>query len=270
LPGSKERSWKVQLDTQPVAIALTWKGYWLGAWWDTSQVRQYLESRKELTESDFAILKWLRIPVLQHDLALSLANRIKGTPCRFLRAWRLNSAIPEGLRPHDHIEGVDFVVRYFLWTQFGASHAREALTTLTHWDGNLTHPERCIGHIDQLACISPILMWQGLKHFLSADPKGTLELLRAFICARLGLPATCNDHQMELRLESLEERASEVVGVSTCRLEELIAKWIKRMHKNDWHPEDCDKEEHHKIGESDYGRQYVSTRICTYWLSKSK
>lgn len=269
LPMSTERTWKLELSGQPMAIAIAWKGCWLGAWWDIGQVRDYIEVRNEVSESDFAILKWLRVPVLLPSIASTLNRKIEHAPCRFLRSWLRDSAIPEGLSPHDGIDGLDFVARNFLWTQFPPSHAREAITILTHWDGNLAHPDRYIGHLDELANISPVLMWKGLELFLNRNAKGTLDLLRAFTCARLGLPATCNNSHIRRRLEFLEKRAAESAGTNEDRLAELVDGWVRSMRINHWHPGEFDRSELAKIGETQSGRQYVSTSICRYWLMLS-
>jgi len=41
------------------------------------------------------------------------------------------------------------------------------------------------------------------------------------------------------------------------------------MRINHWHPGEFDRSELAKIGETQSGRQYVSTSICRYWLMLS-
>lgn len=269
LPTSTERTWKLRLSGQPMAVALTWKGCWLGAWWGIDQIRAHIELRNDLSESEFAILKWLRVPILQPAIASALALKIQQNPCRFLRSWLQDAYIPEGISRHDFIDGLDFVARSFLWTQFPASHADEAVKTLTKWYGNLAHPDRCIGHLDKLVDVSPVLMWKGLELFLRRDAKGTWELLRAFTCARLGLPATCKNSSIRQRLEFLEERAAQSAGISRESLARLVDNWIRPMRQDHWHPAESDRLDLAKIGETHSGRQYVSTRMCSYWLMLS-
>lgn len=265
----EERTWKLELSGQPMAIAIAWKGCWLGAWWDIGQVRDYLEARNDLSDADFAILKWLRVPVLLPQIASALHQKIERAPCPFLRSWLKDSGIPEGLRPHDGINGVDFVARHFLWTKFPPSHSLEVIKTLTHWDGNLAHPENYVGHLDQLVNISPVLMWKGLEHLLRKNPKGTRDLLRAFTCARLGLPAKCNNSHIRRRLEPLQKRTAESAGTNEDRLAELVDSWVRSMQDKHWHPGELERTELAKIGETQSGRQYVSTSICRYWLMLS-
>ncbi|MBI2432427.1 MAG: hypothetical protein HYV26_06110 [Candidatus Hydrogenedentes bacterium] len=269
LRGSNEHTWKVQLSGQPMAIGLAWKGCWLGASWDVDQILHYIEMRTDLSESEFAILKWLRVPVLKPRFSLALAKKIQRAPCQFIRSWLKDSAIPQGLRPHDNIGGIDFVVRHFLWSSFPPSQAREAMGILTGWDGNLSHSDRYIGHLGQLADVSPVLMWKGLECFLKHDARNTLELIRAFTCARLGLTSNANKAWIRSRLEFLEKRAAQVTGINGDRLSDIANGWIKSMHQNVWQPGDSERLELARIGETQSGRHYISTSMCRYWLMLS-
>ena len=269
LPGSTERKWKVSLGANPMSIALTWKNYWLGAYWDISQVREYMGKRKTLSETDLAILKWFRVPILHPEIAGILAKSIECDPCPFLKVWTNESVVPSSLKPHNHIGGLDFIVRRFLWNRFPAVQAPEAIRILTNWDGNFSHPEKYIGHLEKLINVSPVLMWKGLERFLKKDPKNTLELLRTFTCTRLGLPSQCKKAYLRSRLDFMEGHTAQVCGIDKERLEDLIDDRLQAMKEMQWQPQESDYAELARIGETHIGRQYYSTRMCCFWLNLS-
>lgn len=269
LKSSTNHVWKLDLPDYPMAVALTWKGYWLGAWWDLEGIGKYIEGRQDLSETDHAMLKWLRAPVLHPTLAKMLAPKVIHSPCRFLRAWLVNSSLPAGLHEHEHISGIDLVVRTYLWTTFPAAHARDAIGALTNWDGSMHNPERCIGILDTLSKVSPILVWKCLEHFLKRDKTKTLDLLRAFVCTGLGLAKTSSNQQIRRRLGYLEEAAAQFAQLEPDYLSDLVGAWTVSMRDQVWKPNDEDCDDISKVGESPSGRKYISTSICCYWLSLS-
>lgn len=269
LTSSTNHIWKLELTDYPMAVALTWKGYWLGAWWDLERIREYIDGRPDLAETDYAMFKWLRAPVFHPSLVTVLAPRIVHSPCRFLRAWLVDSSLPTGLEQHEHISGTDFVVRHFLWTGFPPAHAREAIRALTNWDGNMSNPERCIGMLDTLSTVSPILVWKCLELFLQRDRTRILDLLRAFVCTGLGLSKSSSNQQIRRRLEYLEEAAARFAQLDRDYLSDLVRAWMDSMRNQIWKPNDGNRDDTAKVGESPSGRKYISTSICCYWLSLS-
>lgn len=270
-PQPTFRKWKVASSPNPLAIALTWKGFWLGGWWELERqgVRDHLGHQTQLSESEFAVIKWLRVPVLDPQFNRDFTRLVQLAPCRFLRTWLGDNSIPEGVKPHANIEGLDSVVRQFLWCDFPVGHRREAIRTLTNWDGNFAHAERCVGHLDKLVDVSPALLWDGLKWFLERSPSSTIEILRAFTCSRLGLSTMSSNHRIRSRLGQLEERAGQSTGICRDELSDVVLRIIKGLLDNEWPPMGIERSELTRIGGSRSGRQYLSTCICGYWLELS-
>ena len=269
LPGSRERTWKLNIPGQPLAVALTWKGCWLGCWWGVDQIASYVAQSKQLSDTEFSILKWLRTPVLVPVVASVLEPEVRSNPCRFLRTWLGTQTPSPPLVAHAKIEGADFVIRRFLWTRFPASHARDAIAIVANWDGGTSNPERYIGHLDQLANVSPVLVWRWLELFLRRNAHTTIELLRAYLCARLGLPTGANSRLVCQRLDSLTERAANSAGITAERLEEIAQDWMHSMQKKEWHPHQDAEADLARVGETHSGRHYLAASVCRHWLRLS-
>ena len=269
--SSTNRKWKVACSPNPIAIAITWKGFWLGAWWELERqgISNYFEHQTRLADRDFATIKWLRLPVLDPQIKGEFLRIVQLDPCRFLRTWLGDMSVPNGVKPHDHIEGLYSVVRQFLWCDFPAGHTREAIKTLTNWDGNLSQPDQYIGHLDKLAEVSPLLIWSGLKTFLGRDAIATIELLRAFTCSRLGLSITSSNVRIRDRLRQLQERTAQSTGIDRDELSDVVRKSLDALCNERWQPTGGERDDLTNLGESLSGRQYFSTCICCYWLELS-
>jgi len=129
-PTSSELIWRIGDQGNPMAVALTWQGSWLGAWWSLKRIRDYVKERMDLPEHDFAIMKWLRVPVLHSSFSPTFAKAIAQAPCRFIKTWLNDSGLPDGLNPHAHILEIDSVVRHFLWNDFPPGYTKDAINVI--------------------------------------------------------------------------------------------------------------------------------------------
>lgn len=271
--GSRARMWKVSGLCDPMAIALTWKGLRLGAWWNLERIRDYVARRGDLSEQDFAVTKWLRVPALHPEISPTFARAIVRSPCRFIRTWLGNKGLPEGLIPCERIEGLDAVVRHFLWNDFPPMQAKDAFDAVAQWDGSLNQMERCIHHLRQLSDVSPVLLWKGLEHCLKRwhdgggqKGAGIVALLQLFAYAQLGLPSNPVRQLVDLRLRSFQEQVTRATGMSRTRIEEITRTRLGAMRERQWPPLEQDRSDLLKLGETHSGRKYLSARMTLYWL----
>ncbi len=270
LPGSTERIWKINCSEQPMAIALTWKGAWLGAWWDLMRIRDYLDGQADASKRDFAIIKWLRVPVLDPTLSLAFSKTVMQSSARFIKTWLNDAGLPDGLQPHGHIEGLDSVVRHFLWNDFPPAQAQETIDLVTKKDVKWYQEDRCVGYLESLLNISPILLWKGLEECLRYHRDKIIHLLNFFTRAQAGLPLSATHQQLDYKFQELGKQASRVTGISEIRLEEVTRAYIRAMSNKQWHPPERDHADLLKLGETIPGRRYLSARIGQHWLDQSR
>jgi len=269
-PSSSDRVWKIRDSCNPMAVALTWKGAWLGAWWGLERICDYVNERTDLPEHDFAIMKWLCVPVLQSTLSPSLAKAILQAPSRFIKTWLNDSGLPDGLKPHAHILGIDSVVRHFLWNDFPPGYAKDTIDIITQRDGGLHQIDSHIGYLQELSDISPVLLWKGMEKVLRLDCNTIRDLLRMFARAEVGLPSDADRQQMLFRLQGLEKRTSSATGISQERLKEIIYNCFRLMYEKRWRPLEEDRVDLLRLGQTISGRKYLSVRMGLYWLDLAK
>jgi hypothetical protein len=273
-PSSSNLAWKIRDSWKPMAIALTWKGSWLGAWWNLESICHYINGRTDLSEHDFAIIKWLRVPVLHPSLSSAFAKAVAQAPVRFIKAWLNNSGLPDSLKPHAHIRELDSVVRHFLWNDFSPGHAKAAIAEIGQWKGGPNQMDAWIQLLKQLSDISPVLLWKGMEGFLRVNRDGIRDLLRRFARAQVGLSTDADRQQMFARLQGLKNRASSATGISQERLKEMAYNRFRTMKETmketmkdkRWRPLEEDRVDLLRLGQTISGRQYLSARMGLYWL----
>ena len=265
--SSTERLWLLRYQAHPLAIALAWKGAWLGSWWNLQSINNYIEGRREMHTRDFAVVKWLRTPVLHPTLVSSVKKAVLRNPCHFLRAWRGGEGLPDGVEQHGNILGIDSVIRYFLWNEFPLKHAGEAIILADEWEK--AHKDTRWAHVlNTLSDISPILLWQGMKHYLRHHTSEIRELLYSFIHVQTGLSSISSSgrQQLDYRLGGLAKQTSHATGITGNRLDEILRARFASMKKNIWQPSEEHATDFLRLGETDAGRRYLSVRMVQYWL----
>lgn len=266
---STERLWLLRYPSPPLpplAIALAWRGAWLGSSWNLQSINNYIEGRREMRVRDFAVLKWLRVPVLHPELVSSVKKVVLSNPCRFLRAWRGSEGLPGGVEPHGNILGIDSVIRYFLWNEFPLKHVGEAITLADGW-AKVYGDTRWPHLLNTLSDISPILFWKGTEQCLRYHGLKIPELLH-FIHVQTGLSFTSgsSERQLDYRLGKLAEQTSRATGITGNRLDEILRARFASMRKNIWQPPEEHAADFLRLGETDAGRRYLSVRMLQYWF----
>ena len=263
--SSTGRLWQLHYLSNPLAITLTWKGAWLGCWASLGNIRDYISQRRELTAQDFAIMKWLRVPVMHPTLCPTVRTAVLSTPCHFLKAWLNDEGLPDGLEPHGHILGLDSVIRHFLWNDFSPAHASEAITLAGRWE-NVYQEDQCVNLLTMLSDISPILLWKGMERCLENYTPKILELIHRFVHVRLGLLPNSSKQQLDYRLRGLAERTLRATGITEKNLDEILRERFESMMNKVWHPSDKDSADLLRLGETDSGRRYLSARMVRHWI----
>ena len=204
------------------------------------------------------------------DLFPNLAKAVVEDPCCFIKAWLDDSGLPNGLLPHDHVMHLDSVVRQFLWNDFPPGHAKNAIVVVTEWDNSLHQMDHCISHLQQLSNISPILQWKIMELFLKRDAKITVDLLRMFIHAQVGLQLSATKQQLSYRLRELQKRASSITSIGEERLEDITYERFRSIQEKRWKPLDQDYIDLLKLGTTQSGRQYLSVQMGLHWLDLTR
>ena len=273
-PNSSERTWFIRNSNNPIAVALTWKGHWLGAWWDIQRICEFIKIKRfELTDLEFQLVKWFRVPIL-HPKLEDFAEIVYRQPSKFIREWTCDERLPGGVKPHGDIGDVFGVIREYLWIGFPAEKAGGAISVVEQLHGSSHELDCCIKNLQTYSEISPILLWKGMEHYLSQSTGRILALLKAFTRQQLGLPSNASRIQLDSRLERFEGRIENATKLMKSRIADITINWITRMREQrslppdeqDWGPLDDDIDDLFDLGDILSGRNYIAARIGMYWL----
>ena len=265
LETSTNRVWKIRDDHNPMAVALTWKGYWLGSWWSCEAIRDYINNQNNLLERDYAILKWLRVPVLNSTIYSTLKKAILIKPSYFIKNWLYDYNLPSEISPHNNITGRNSVVRNFLWNDFPSNHSIDAFLTITDEHGNWHQQEHCVTYLQSFSEISPILLWKGLEYCLENKTENIINLLNLLARKTVGLPNNASQAQLDYRIDQHEKQVLKATAMNSDELETVVMHCIKSIKTNTNFSTNLSSGLM-KLSEILSGRKYLSERIVKYWL----
>ncbi|MGH9437856.1 MAG: hypothetical protein ACRD22_08150 [Terriglobia bacterium] len=118
---------------EPAAIAVAYDGMRLGSWLHTERVREALNA--DHSARVFAMLRWLKVPVLNKDWQKAMRVAVAKAPVEFIRGWLGREALPKSLVHRNAEDGIETVAREFLWN----------------------YSERNRGRVEKMAATFPVL-----------------------------------------------------------------------------------------------------------------
>ena len=235
IPDTRKRLWMLRRVRAPMAVALSWKGSWQGAWWDLTAIKGFLEERHELSTSDLATLKWLRAPIQHPDIAPTVRKAVQSIPRRFLDAWLGNSGLAEELDPRGFMEGASAVVRSLYWTDYRASPDSGVISWVSahqsFGDGSTSAILDWAYTLQALCEISPILLRQGIEMLRRRRGELMKEVLGIHVRRTLGLPLDAGESLIHRRLAIFQDQIAERTTLSGDRIQELAFEHLQQLRE---------------------------------------
>ena len=239
---------------------------WLGGWHDVDRIRDYVLSRNDLKEHDFAILKWLRTPVLHPVLEPVFMEAVMQSPLRFIRTWLMSEGLPLGICQHAAILGCDSVVRHFLWNRFSTGASKDAIASVGLCRDRFDR-DNCVHHLEKLIEVSLPLFTKGIRECQRKCQQQSKYLLSLFLHSILGLEEKARRPKINYRFQGLKNRTLSATGLDSEQLDDLVWGCIQSIKRPmiKWIEEDLSNL--HRLAETYSGRKYLSARIAEYWLN---
>jgi len=128
IPGRDIRSehdgfiWKLPEVNQVAVLAVAYQGACLGTSWNTNLISSAL--RNSLSANTFALIRWLKLPVLSPTFRPLLQQAVSRAPIEFVRGWLDRTDLPKGLVHRPAEQGLDTVIRAFLWSHVERNESR--------------------------------------------------------------------------------------------------------------------------------------------------
>jgi len=252
-----------------MALVLTWKGVWRGGWCNLERIRDYVSSQRDLSQHEFAVLKWLRVPVLHPILETMFGQAVANDPIQFVQSWRSDDGLPTDIRPHDNIIGCDSVIRHFLWTR-NLGVYWSGVASVVGRCNYLCDKDRCCQHLEKLLDVCSRLFWRGIVECYLRCPKDCRSLYKAFLNSRVGLAENARGSAVAYRLQNLRRRVVQATGLPDERLDALVSKIcpskvLRSKEDAAIISKDEDVADLLALGGTYNGREYLAVRMIQHW-----
>lgn len=265
LRKSNDRTWAIDCSSDLLALALTYKGVWLGAWWNLEKIATYIQRTNELHFKDYSAMKWLHIPVLSLQLEPVFKKAVLKAPMQFINTWLGQSDLPPGISAHEEPFDRSFVLRHYLWNEFPATYYKDAINTVGECNSRF-ELKQCCRHLDKLADISSPLLWKGMKECHRRCESNYLPLCEDFRMSQVNLPQDAKLGVLRSRLQWLQKRVLDATRLTLERLREICVVRLKTLEMPGVRLTAKDCEDLLNLSASRSGRNYLAAHFAQHYL----
>jgi hypothetical protein len=238
------------------AIAVSYNGSWLGS---VTYANLALWSlNRHPSARVFALLRWLKLPVLNHDLRVHIQREVSRDPAEFVNGWlraeRLGLGLGLVFRNPD--PGYDATMRWFLWNLVETRIQRlDSIANSAVSDHPSTEPESFVSRLLALCDLSPALAY----NFAKAKPRDEKysNLIRSVVAQMFRHPPTTTLPLLTASERGLRQQCAELVQKEPGLLRLAIEEFKRHLDQSP-----SSYKEHdpllRRLGELSLGRQQIS------------
>jgi len=114
--------WKLPSLGSVAAMAVAYKGVRSAVYWVTEGTIHALRTAQ--SPALFALFRWLKLPILNSSFRALMQEAVAQVPAEFVRGWLGVEALPYGLVHRQAEQGLDTVIREFLWNHMDRNESR--------------------------------------------------------------------------------------------------------------------------------------------------
>ncbi|HEY6343011.1 MAG TPA: hypothetical protein VIY49_16075 [Bryobacteraceae bacterium] len=243
--------WRFPNPGHVAAAAVTYEGAPLGAYWDASSIKPAL--LRQPSAKRFALLRWLKFPILDERHRGEIQSSVLRAPAEFVRGWLGDGFLPAGLVHRVAEEGLDGVIRAFLWTHVEREARRmwEIAKAFPRSGGGLHDPtERARSVLIRLAEACPPLAYNLAKLSLRVPMAWAYRrAIEEVVAASLERSS----------VGALGRQVAELVGVEQRTLVEAVVGMAGYL--DDLGPLPLNINDLRRAGERQIGRRYLTAAL---------
>ena len=260
--GVNERAWQIECSSSLLALALTFKGERIAAWWDIDQISRYIKSSIDLPLKDYVAMKWFRVPVLSPPIQDALKRTISRKPIHFCNAWLGEGELPRELVYREG-EFDEMVLRHFFWNEFPVPYRGEAVRVFGQCTPRFDE-NKCCKHLEQLGHMSLPLLWTGMNTCRRRCEEHYPLLAKKFFLSQIGLHQDDRSALEQVRLRMLQDRAANAALIQRERLQEVCNFRVKNLEGPAYALTTQDLHDLLALGASQSGRSYVAAHFAQH------
>ena len=270
--GAKEISsqkddvlWKLPNLGSVAAMAIVYQGARIASYWATEPMIQTLKYAQ--SSGLFAFLRWLKVPVLNPLFRTPMQEAVIQAPAEFVRGWMDGKALQYGLVHRQTEQGVDVVIREFLW-----NHADRNVTRMERLarafpaeEGPQSESEAFKSSLSRLGEICPSLSYSLASHKLRGDKYR--KYVRAVAAEMLQQPG--DSPQLREKLTAACRDCANLIGIAPETLEANVNAFGAHLDNQASNYKQVEPDLR-RLGEMSRGRQFLTASLLLRLVERSR
>jgi hypothetical protein len=261
--------WRVPSCGAISAMVVAYQGSRLASYWSLDAIARAL--RGGGAAKLFGMLRWLKVPVLNLALHSSMQEAVTRAPVDFIEAWLADGELPGGLTHRPAEQGLETVVREFLWNYRGTNEFQidriASIVSRGSVGSATSHGEAFKVSLSKLSALCPSLAWAFAKCKLRSDKYR--KYAQAVAAAVLGQFGTPDLRQLQQQLSVASRGAAALLGISPVALGASVETFAAYLEQ---HALINSEEERHitRLGETLRGRNFLSASLLARLVERSR
>jgi len=248
--------WKLPNLGAVAAMAIAYQGTRIASYWDSDRIIDALKRAR--SSSLFALLRWLKVPVLNSSFMRPMQEAIAHGPAEFVTGWVSDEALQYGLVHRQAEQGV--VIRQFLWNYVERNEASMEKLARAFCTGFRPQgeSEAFKSSLARLGEICPSLSYNLARLKLRGDKYR--KYVRAVAAAMLRQPETRETSQLRSLLAADCRECAKLLGAVPEALENSVNAFAAYLDNqaSDYTQVEADLR---RLGETSRGRQFLTASL---------
>jgi hypothetical protein len=238
------------------AMAVAYKGVRISSYWAPEATINIL--RKARSSHLFALLRWLKLPILNSSFRGPMQEAVVQAPAEFVSGWLGAQPLQYGLVHREAEQGLHTVVREFLWNHTDRNETGiERLARAFPAEGGIrSEAEAFKFSLSRLGDICPSLSYNLAKHKLRGDKYR--RYVRAVAAAMLQQPADSLELRGKLNLAC--RNCAGLLGISPEQLETNVSAFGSHLDNRSSNYTNVELDLR-RLGETSGGRQFLTASL---------
>jgi len=260
--------WKLPNLGLIAAMAIAYDGTRIASYWDRDQITQALTHGQ--SSQLFALLRWLKVPVLNSSFREPMREAVLRRPAEFVKGWMNDSALPLGLVQRQSEQGLDVVIREFLWNyvERNENTLDKLAGILSGAAGPTSGPDAFRSTLSQLGEVCPSLSY----NFARVKLRGAKfrKYVLGTVAAMLRQPETAEVSQLHTRLAADRRDCASLIGIEPEALENSVnafGAYLDNQAPGCYPETEADLR---RLGESARGRQFLIASLLIRLVERNR
>ena len=257
--------WKLPNLGHVAAMAVAYKGTRSASCWVTEPTTNALKNAR--SPALFALFRWLKLPILNPSFRGPMLEATVQVPAEFVRGWLGVEALPYGLVHRQAEQGLETVVREFLWNHVDRNETRmerlaRAFSSEVHAQSEAESFKSLLSRLGEI-CLS--LAYSLAKHKLRGDKYR--KYVRAVAAAMLHQPADCP--QIRDRLTAACRDCAGLLGSASEAMESNVDAFGAYLDNQASNYKEAEPDLR-RLGETSSGRQFLTASLLLRLVERSR